>query len=259
MVAEQGSELSEERGGEAERHAAAHHQRQHVGGKKVSVVHVREEEGDTYGKQHRHGDNAAVAQAGVAKQSGKKHNAHVDERGENGDLGRGLFVRNAADERKHGGGVVVQSAAYAPGLVEIQRERLKERPAQQHGGKDEQHIAQRENEKVLPAELPIHPQHGVHRHDEHCLKLEAEGERDTHHRKHRPVVQCEIYPQHRESRIGAVALPPERAVEYHRGHEQHRKEAEEPLPVALRAFSDELHGGIGQHHVEEYAQQLDEI
>ena len=71
--------------------------------------------------------------------------------------------------------------------------------------------------------------------------------------KHQPNAQ------HREGGVNAVTLPPQRAVEHDRRPEQHEEKAGQPPGRGADKAPRELHGRPREHHVEETAQQLDEV
>ena len=97
------------------------------------------------------------------------------------------------------------------------------------------------------------------RHDEHRLQLEGERRADADHAEQRVPGQDKIDAQHGEGCIHAVALSPERAVEYNGRPEEHEEKCRE-LPCGTPAKqAHELHDGPREQHVKQNAEELDEV
>ena len=238
------------------------HKGEYIGGEEVTLVHMREEKRYAEHEQRGGGEHGALGQSAAERKAHAEHRRHIYERARHAD-GRCelavFFWQRVLEKRVHGGGVVVQPRADARRLVKIQRERLGKRATEQHGGQHERHIRRRKNEKMLPVELAVYPQHGIHRQDEHRLKLEAERERGERHGGDGAVVKRTVNAQQRQRGIDAVALRPERAVEEHRGQHEHREEYADAPRRAPREAPEQKRRAPCEQHVEEYAQQLYEI
>lgn len=105
----------------------------------------------------------------------------------------------------------------------------------------------------------VSPEEQKDRHDEHRLELEGERRADADHAEQRMPGQDEIDAQHGERGIHAVALSPERAVEYNGRPEEHEEKCRE-LPCGTPAKQPhKLHDGPRKQHVKQNAEELDEV
>ena len=108
-------------------------------------------------------------------------------------------------------------------------------------------------------DAPCEPEEQKDRHDEHRLQLEGERRADADHAEQRVPGQDKIDAQHGEGCIHAVALSPERAVEYNGRPEEHEEKCRE-LPCGTPAKqAHELHDGPREQHVKQNAEELDEV
>ena len=103
---------------------------------------------------------------------------------------------------------------------------------------------------------PKHQQNGEHKNG---LQLEAEGQREVQNREDRPVLHGKGDGEDGERDVNAVALAPERPVQDHGGQEQNHEETGQKRGFTPLYGTEKPHRGVGQEHVEEDAEQLDEV
>ena len=173
-----------------------------------------------------HGPGAKTLPVDITNE---QYQEHEDEGGGDGQLGGQGLIVHMPENAEDGGGVVIQPAAYAAGLIEIKGDGLQERPAQEHGGEHQDDIGQGEDKEMAQLELALHPEYGQHRHNEHGLELKAEGEGHGQHGQHWPVVQGPVNAHEGQGHIYAVALSPEGAVEHDGGQEEDEEESRQTL------------------------------
>ena len=258
MIAQQGRKLRQRRRRDAQHTGEGQHHRENVRAEEVALVHVRQEEGDTHREEERRRVHRPDAKPIPTQKAEQQHRQHERHRARDAEVRRvrrrGSLPENGVDGR----GVVVEAVADAPGLGGVESEGFGKGLAQQHRRQHQQHIEQRHQREVPELIIAPEPQNRHDRQQEHRLELEAEGEREAEYRQDGPVGEGKPQPQQREGDIDAVALAPERAVEYHRRQIQHREKAGEQQPALLPDERDKLHRRKGQQHVEEDAQELDE-
>ena len=261
VIADQRGKLRQQRGGEVGRRDIGQQHREHVHKVEVALVHMRQQEGDADDEEQRGAENAAVAELAAVGIGDGEDVEHIYRGARNADPGGGLLLlgRDAPEDRKDGGGVVVEPVPDGAGLAEIERDRLEEGSAKRHRREHQEDIRGGEDEKVLPAVLLIHPEHRADRQEEHGLELDGEGERHQDHAAYGLIAQREIDAEDPEGDIDAVALAPAGAVEHHGGQEQHGEEAGEEPGGLLREDPAEEHRAPGEQYVEKAAQELDQI
>ena len=164
-----------------------------------------------------------------------------------------------AEEGKDRGRIIVQRAAYAASLREIERDRIPERTPEQDSGEDKRDVPGGEEQKMIPPEFLCHPENGKDRQNEHGLQLEAKRRRGAEHGQGRLFIQRQIEREHEHSGIGAVTLGPNGAVEENGRQEKHREEAGEAHTVPSREAAEQHHRRPGEDDIEKGGEQLDEI
>lgn len=128
--------------------------------------------------------------------------------------GCGVGVCHVPKERKDGRRIVVEPRADAARLLKRDRQRVPQPAPRDDGREHHDHAHGGEGERVAELDAPCEPEEQKDRHDEHRLELEGERRADADHAEQRMPGQDEIDAQHGERGIHAVALSPERAVEY---------------------------------------------
>ena len=162
------------------------------------------------------------------------------------------------DQRVQGGGVVVESVADRAGIIIIECQKLPKIPSGEHGGQDREDVRQREYEQVAQLYAPCDHKYEENRQQEYALQLEGDADRDSGDAPAGPVVEHEVYAQHRERGVDHVALAPQGAVQYDRRQPERADERDELSGGTLREHADETQNGPGEDHVEENAGELHE-
>ena len=262
VIAEKRRKLYKERYGGKPNRRKSGYDGKNVGGKEISVVHMRKEKRNTDRKQQRRGENAFFRKTISVYITRNEYGGHIDCRRDYAERGgsRIVFLRKRILKYGiYGRGIVVKSGAYASGLVEIQGYCLEKWAAEQNCGQDEQNIRRRKYGEVPELEFAFHPQHGIDWKNKDRLKLETERKRGKYHGKHGTAIKRAIDTENSQCGIGAVALPPERAVEKNRGEHQNGEKAGDYSTLAFSEAAENECRTVCKQNVKKYAQQLYQI
>ena len=259
VIAEQGSKLDEKRSREIHGYGERQDQSQKIGAVEIALMHMREQERDPDGEEETQRENRPVVQLLPVRQGDGQQIQHIEKGEDHGDGGRGLLVLDVGENCEDGRGIVVETAADAAGLAEIERDGLPERAAQAYRWQDQNQIGHGEDKNMLPVQLPVHQKDGVDREDEHGLQLEAEGNGGENHRGHGPAGQGTPDPQQERGDVETVTLAPDGAVQKNGREKQRDEKGRQQTGTAFGEAAAEQENAPGQQHVRERAEKLDEI
>ena len=131
--------------------------------------------------------------------------------------------------------------------------------AGEDGRENQNDIDDRKCQQVLPLNLAAQQEQQQRWDEKHGLQLEGEAGAHSCHTQPGTILQRHRDAQHCESDIDAVALTPERAVENHGRPEQNEKKRKQLSFGTFCEMAGNAHDAPGEDHVEENAQELDEV
>ena len=259
VVAQQRSKLDEESGRKIHGYGEGQNQGQNVRSVEIPFMHVREQKGNPDGEEETEREECPVVQLFSVREGNRQQIQHIDKGEDNGNGCRGLLVPDVGENRENGRRVVVETAADAAGLTEIERDGLPERTPQAHGWQNQNQISRGEDKNMFPAQLPAHQKDGVDRKNEHSLQLEAEGDSGENHGSRRTPGQRAPDPQQERGDIETVTLAPDGAVEKDGGEEQRGEKGRQQTGTAFGETAAEQKNAPGQQHIQEGTEKLDEV
>ena len=259
VIAEQRSKLDENRDRKIHGHGERQNQRQNICSVKIALMHMREQEGNPDGEEETKGKVRPVIQRLPVYPGDSQQVHHIKESENDGDGGRSLLVLDLCEYGEDGRGVVVEAAADAAGLAEVERNRLPKRTAQAYRRQDQNQISRGKGRKVFPVQLPAHQEDGIDRENEHGLQLEAEGNRSENHRSPGPFGQSAPDPQQERGDVETVTLPPDSAVQENGREEKRDKKRCQKTGPAFGEAAAEKQNAPGKQYVRKSTEELDEV